>query len=267
MSIYRRYLYLYLLADSAIAELSILKKAIDPIVKKSHSGKSKFINNTFLHRTEFYDGKNVVNIKSLTSKKYYECLLNKKSEEHYSQKMWENALQIQPGLKGWAEIYRRKVKNILYKKLSEFNFKVLNKILYTGYVINKWNVNVSKYCKFCKQVETPQHLIFECCRSQYIWKFYSKICKSNITWKDIVIGYNENCAGNIAKNIITSSAAYSIYKCWVICQNEENDYCDYKLFNSVRINVIKLLKLYASISKRMHVKQILDSYVNTMCLY
>ena len=54
----------------------------------------------------------------------YSVLLNKKAEQHYSQLSWENTLNITPVKRGWAEIYKRKIKNIVYKKFSEFHFKL-----------------------------------------------------------------------------------------------------------------------------------------------
>ena len=150
------------------------------------------------------DGKTIHNVDCLTSKIIYSVLLSQKAEHHYLQLSCENTLNITPGKRGWAEIYKRKIKNIVYKKLSEFNFKILHKIVFTGCIINKWNKNISANCLYCDERENPYHILYGCSRITNFWEYYSKISQSNITWKSIIIGYPDNCAGNTAKTFLTT---------------------------------------------------------------
>jgi len=68
-------------------------------------------------------------------------------------------------------------------------------------------------------------------------------------WQDVIIGYNENCAGNYDKNILTTytSVCYSIYKCWIVCNNEKQDFKYVDLFNFVKRNTKNYLTMYSSV--------------------
>ena len=88
---------------------------------------------------------------------------------------------------------------------------------------------------------------------KYSWEYYSNISQSNITWKSIIIGYLDNCAGNTAKTFLTTSIAYAIFKTWLICNNDSNDgihFGNYDVFNSVKRNVKHYLCMYCSITKK-----------------
>lgn len=205
-----------------ISEFAILKKVLLPIAKSFKSTEVKYINTNFCTKYFYYDGYKYRNLSDMKAKDFYICIIDKISEDHYSKINWERNLNIAPGFRGWKDIYKRKVKNIPYKKFCEFNFKILNNILYTGNLINKWDKSVSSSCLHCHDTETPGHLLFNCNRVQDIWKVISHVCNCQITWKNLVIGYAENCSTNIAKNILTTVVSYSIYKTWVMCNNDDN---------------------------------------------
>ena len=95
-----------------ISELSIIKRVIKPFAKNFKTTDIKFINENFANKINFFDGKTIHNVDCLTSKIIYSVFLNKKAEQHYSQLSWENTLNITPGKRGWAEIYKRRLKTL-----------------------------------------------------------------------------------------------------------------------------------------------------------
>ncbi len=108
-----------------------------PIAKRFEPLHTLEITNRFLDIVQLFDGKSNIDAKTITSKQLYCLLLKKCAETHPSQLYWETLFSIAPGNKGWYEIYKRKIKNIISKKLCEFNFKILNRILFIVYIINK----------------------------------------------------------------------------------------------------------------------------------
>ena len=63
-------------------------------------------------------------------------------------------------------------------KLRNFQYRLLNRILTTNIVRNKWNPQIDKNCTFCKmKSETVIHLICECELVQKMWMALEKWIK------------------------------------------------------------------------------------------
>ena len=80
---------------------------------------------------------------------------------------------------GWEKIYLLPFKATLDTKLREFQYKILNRILYTNMLFtSKFKKVNSLLCDFCeKELETIEHLFFHC----------TKVC---MFWDDLQVALN-----------------------------------------------------------------------------
>lgn len=90
----------------------------------------------------------------------------------------------------WENIYMNKIVLLHDKKISEFNYKLLNNLLSNNYFVSKIDKSCDCMCKICtEKVENSHHLIFECVNVQHTWKIVSNLLGFDVKWKHIVIGF------------------------------------------------------------------------------
>lgn len=76
----------------------------------------------------------------------------------------------------WENIHMNKIVLLQDKKISEFNYELLNNLLSNNYFVSKINKNCDYMCKICtEKFENSNHLIFECVNVQHTWKILSNI--------------------------------------------------------------------------------------------
>ena len=157
------------------------------------------------------------------------------------EKVWSRKFKTNITTQEWSQIYSRKVISIPCRKLAEFNYKLIHNLVFSGYIINKWNSSVPSSCH-CGELETIEHLVFSCKRVQDVWQKIGQILKLNITWKCIVLGLEDHYASKInrARNMIITITTYSIYVSWLKCENSKNSY----KFVDLTKSVIYYQKLY-----------------------
>ena len=133
-------------------------------------------------------------------------------------------------------VYLRKVKQIPCKRIAEFNFKLLQNLLITGYILSKWNKNISPVCVFCNEIDTPEHQLFICNRVEGIWKDIGSALKMKLSYKHIILGLDQENVHfvNSARNTIISIVAYAIYCTWVKCEDSKQSYRFIKLKQSIK---------------------------------
>ena len=104
-----------------------------------------------------------VNFQILKSKSLYDSFVSKISSIPTVQKKYKEALSSHTSQLDWEKIYLLPFKKTLDTKLREFQYQILNRILYT-------NKNLFK-CKkvdcplrdfYEKELETIEHLFFHC---------------------------------------------------------------------------------------------------------
>ena len=119
----------------------------------------------------------------------------------------------------WTSINSLKIKHIFYKKVAEFNFKLLNNLLCNNIFLRKIKKSESDLCQYCKAYsEDNEHLILSCDNVNHIWKLASKILKFEIQWKHILIGFCfEKNQKIVDLNNIISTIATIIYKYKMYC--------------------------------------------------
>ena len=172
-------------------------------------------------------------------------LCEQKNAVHiYMKNGWEKIFKLNRGELCWSDIYTRKLRKTKCNKFAEFNFKLLHNILPCGKLVSIWDINTYKNCLVCHELESTQHMLYECPRVLQLWNNISSCLKINIVWEHIVLGYNDDSIVTSYLNIIINGIAYTIYKQWIICkQTTTNNFASTNLWNSC----LKELKLYQSI--------------------
>ena len=85
-------------------------------------------------------------------------------------KKYEEAFNTETFHLDWEKIYLLPFKTTLHTKLREFQYKILNRILYTNEMLFKFKKVDSPLCYFCgKELETLEHLFFCCPRVHAFW--------------------------------------------------------------------------------------------------
>ena len=216
-------------------EYLTIKQLVMKHIRKYHFDTSKinYINIKENICQQMLVGKLLINVSDIKSKTFYELLIKNKISPHYMRRRWCCKFNISVSYNEWSDIYIRKVKNVIHKKLAEFNFKIINGVLSNGYIVNKWNKSVSGVCQICKENDTSEHMLFLCPRINKLWSSISEIIKFKIKWKHLVLGLHENNYSNIAKNNILTIISYSIYSNWIKCNQPD---CNLNFFS---IDIVK----------------------------
>ena len=135
----------------------------------------------------------------------------------------------------WKHIYHQKIKLAIDRNIAEFNYKLMHNLLSCRKNLFKWKKEPSEKCDICAETEDIRHLIFDCKNVSYIWNMVSLVCKFNIKWKHVVIGFyfefNQNT--NLLNNFI-SFIALKIYKYKMFCRIENTQETEASLINNVK---------------------------------
>ena len=71
----------------------------------------------------------------------------------------------------WKRVYLLSFRTTLETKLREFQFKILNRIVFTNEKLFRFDMAESDKCAFCQtEVESIEHLLFSCKISSVFWK-------------------------------------------------------------------------------------------------
>ena len=217
-----------------ISEYSIIKTVFSPLAKLFCTETAHYIR--IPKMTLFFNGKKMVNIKHVKSTVFYNILVQNIGTRHYMEKQWNLKFKNNYQKSDWQNIYLRKIKSIPCKKIAEFNYKLLQNLLITGYILGKWNKNISSTCTYCNENDTPEHLLFCCNRTKRIWEDISYALKLKLTYKHLALGLDEDGMQNIntARNNVISVIAYGIYCTWVKCEDSKQSYKYISLNQSVK---------------------------------
>ena len=105
-------------------------------------------------------------------------------------------------------------------KLREFQYKLLNRILYTNKMLFMFKKVDSPLCDFCeKELETIEHVFFYCTKVLIFWDDLKALLNSvNITVsfdiKDVLLGFLDTSDSiNILINYIVLESKFFIYRC------------------------------------------------------
>ena len=163
---------------------------------------------TILFQNRFHD------VTKARSKLFYQCLVSRKLSKGNMESVWAKKFNFSNSSKMWNLVYKQKILDVKIVKISEFNYKLLHNIVPCGKILSKWQHHISERCKTCKEIETSEHMLFECEKVKKIWNIISKCVKVNIKWKNIVCGFLGSEQGKNVDflNLIISVVTYSLFK-------------------------------------------------------
>ena len=236
------------ISNNWMVEYLQVKKALGKSLKKFDTHKGQYIN--IKDRCALYHGNQLSTIENKKTMFFYDILRAKLFVKPYIEVYWEKIIErnVNPCHSYcWPNIYKRKVLDIKYNNLVEFNFKVLHNILPCGKLVSKWDTNTSMYCLYCQEVESIQHLLFECRRVLNIWDIISTALNVNIKLKQVIIGYHGDSRIGYVRNVIITIIAHSIFRQWILCkQNVPNKFNYTNLLKAC----LDCLRYYATIFKQ-----------------
>ena len=224
-----------------ISEYLLVKKCIMLHVKTVDCSTSQYINTSKLYQNMLIHNSNKqYDIRKLTSKFYYQMLVKKKCVRNYTEKCWQKQFGVSILQGEWEEIYYRKVWNIQIKKIAEFNYKLIHKLVYGKYEVSRWKKDILPVCINCGEIDNAEHMLFKCNVIQSIWQKLSQLIKVNITWKHIVIGYSVD--GNIKtfRNMIVSIVAFCIFKTKIAYEIKKSKGC---IVQSIKKEVVRTINI------------------------
>ena len=95
----------------------------------------------------------------------------------------------------WKRVYLLSFRTTLETKLREFQFKILNRIVFTNEKLFRFDMAESDKCAFCQtEVESIEHLLFSCKISSVFWKHVlswlrdNNIIVESLKEEDIIFG-------------------------------------------------------------------------------
>ena len=195
-----------------LIEFNIITK----ILKKQVTSRemSKITNQ--IHSIYLYANKKCFKIENQKSGFFYDILITKKAETPTSERYWSRRLNI--STLNWQDINNVKIKLFPEKKVGEFNYKLIHNLVASGYVLSKWNPNFSGFCQNdqCSDIETTEHMLYNCHKIKPIWDLVSGILKIKIDWRCIVLGPPLMITlAQKQKMVIISMLTFTLYKYWL----------------------------------------------------
>ena len=164
------------------------------------------------------EGRNI-NFQNLQSKSLYESFVFKIYSTPTAQKKYNEAFNTHTSQLDWEKIYLLPFKTTLDTKLREFQYKILNRILYTNEMLFRFKKVDSPLCDFCEnELETVEHLFFFCTKVRIFWDDLKAVLNSlnisvDLEIKDVLFGILDTSNINILVNYIVLESKYFIYHC------------------------------------------------------
>ena len=155
----------------------------------------------------------------MTSKSIYSTLVKRIQIPPTAQSKFNSLYNISDII-DWKNIYLLPGRVTLDTRTRAFQYKILNRILYTNGILYKMNLVPSPMCTFCgDHEETPEHLLISCTYTKNFWL-------SVISWLNvhnmkidkldeisILFGIPDNNPANCLLNHIIILGKYTIYSC------------------------------------------------------
>jgi len=144
------------------------------------------------------------------------------------------------------KVYLKKIQHMKETKLKEFNFKLLHGILPCNLNLYRWKIKTSDVCDVCQEVQTLEHLLYECTYVKPLWDIVGQLFSLSIDY-NVILGIN-----NHDISFIVSILSYCIYKEWLILSLENKSRRDCLNFNfykselSLRLEIYKYCQRYKS---------------------
>ena len=96
-------------------------------------------------------------------------------------------------------------------KLKELNFKVLHGILACNKNLKNWKIRLSDRCDVCNQIQTIEHLLYNCHYVKPLWQIVNTVFGTNISFHQIL-----GLDNHFKYDSITTIICFIIYKEWLL---------------------------------------------------
>ncbi len=237
------------------SQVSLLTKCLKPyclILESNHAVTVSECPNTNLTSDFIIFPTNDVMTKISDQKSnfFYRLLIDKILLRPKAELKWIQDYNV-PNL-DFGSIYIKKIKEMPDKKIAEFNYKILMRIVACGSDLYKWKKVSDPGCIYCKQ--TPHdlfHLLYNCPYVKILWNRIEVVLHLNILWKTVALGINLDPD----QNILISTINYIIYKKWILDSNpSEKTNCS--IVHFVRKELIYRSRLCSFTKKQKYVEHL-----------
>ena len=249
-----------------IIELSILRKILNKVLKKTDVKTCKYIQKPLLFNPNFYYKNKLIQPMEMTTKELYHILTNKKCTRSYVEGKWEKVFGLKLNAKDWQNIYSLNLYSLRYKKFSEFKYKILLDFLPCGNKLYKWNNTVSENCNLCNTKEDVCHMLYSCETIKCIWMNFSNCLNVNITMKHVILGPNNDDYISINNHLCITIVSYSIFSAWCKSSFDKKQYTSFK----IKLQIYKNLVFYRDVFRLiLNKKQFsnLETKINCMLFH
>jgi len=148
---------------------------------------------------------------SSKSKFFYKNLIKFNVEKPTKQENhWINICNVKDF--NFDYVYISQICKVKDRKIAEFNFKVLHNVLSCNANLVKWKKKDIGLCNICGELETIEHLLFNCTFAKRIWIDFNTMVDFIVELTHIIFGVENN---DILSFII-SLISYLIYKDWLV---------------------------------------------------
>ena len=167
-------------------------------------------------------------LENLSSKFLYKNLLAPRITEPICEHSWNGQLQLF-SKSHWRIIWTNQTILLSQdRKLSDFNFKIIHRILPSGINLCRWRISNSDKCSSCNVPDTYEHMFLQCQRLGLFWDHVQTLLSTKlniqviIDFNVIVFGYKPLSVAPIIRfiNMVTTIAKYCVFAAWANFNND-----------------------------------------------
>ena len=161
-----------------------------------------------------------LDIYQLKSNYFYTELITQKFEVPKYELFWKTLFKDHNITINFGKTYTKHIKLIKEKKLSEFQFKFVNKILVSHVNLKQWKISESDQCLHCNVEGNIAHILFTCRNSLPLWsrlieKHYIPVKITEYFENNLIFHIFFNNNFSYAKMFVLTLLSFIIYKEWL----------------------------------------------------
>ena len=99
--------------------------------------------------------------------------------------------------------------------MIQSNFKMLHGILSCKKNLKRWKIKTDDECDVCKEQQTIEHLLWDCCYVKSLWKIVEHVCGIEISFGKVL-----GTDGFIGYDHVLTLISFLIYKEWLLLSLE-----------------------------------------------
>ena len=119
------------------------------------------------------------NFKSVSTKQIYQQLLLKRISPATSIEKWIEIFPFMEGIE-WNKIFQLPYTITKETYLHSFQYKILNRIINCNHKLFIWKIKDHNKCDYCNSIDTLEHHLFWCKRTQEFWQKTRDWARNNL---------------------------------------------------------------------------------------